>query len=90
MCDKLLQNIHRFETVAVRSHMTRRGGPVVTMKVVKYAEITDISKIPLEVLRPYLKPSAIEVAVNAWARATEFSATLPGVTVGERNESVVL
>lgn len=66
------------------------GGPVVTMKVIKYAEITDISKIPLEVLRPYLKPSAIEVAVNAWARATEFNSTLPGVKVGERNESVVL
>lgn len=64
-------------------------GPLVTMRTVRYAEITDIKAIPLDELRPYLKPSAIEDAVKRWAVATEYSVTMAGVKVGEREESVV-
>jgi hypothetical protein len=64
-------------------------GPLVTMKTVKYVQITDIKAIPLDELRPYLKPSAIEDAVRNWARATEYTGTMAGVEVGERDESVV-
>lgn len=64
-------------------------GPLVTMKTVKYVEITDAKAIPLDELRPYLKPSAIEEAVKRWAAATEYSGTMAGVKCGEREESVV-
>jgi hypothetical protein len=64
-------------------------GPLVTMQTVKYVEISDISLIPLEQLRPYLKPSDIEAAVKRWAVNTEYRGTLPGVTCGTREESVV-
>lgn len=64
-------------------------GPLVTMKTVKVVRIVDIKKIPLEELRPYLKPSAIEDAVKGWARATEYNGEMAGVWVGETEESVV-
>lgn len=64
-------------------------GPLVTMKQVKYVEITDTKLIPLDDLRPYLKPSEIEAAVKRWAVATEYTGTMPGVKCGEREESVV-
>lgn len=82
----------REATQATPAGMVRErfaDGPLVTMKTIKYAEITDIKAIPLDELRPYLKPSAIEDAVKAWARATEYSGTLAGVKVGEREEPVV-
>lgn len=64
-------------------------GPLVTMKPVKYVEITDIKLIPLNDLRPYLKPSEIEAAVKRWAVATEYTGTMAGVKCGERDDSVV-
>lgn len=64
-------------------------GPLVTMKTVKVVKIVDIKSIPLEELRPYLRPSAIEDAVKAWAKATEYSAEMKGVWCGETEESVV-
>jgi hypothetical protein len=64
-------------------------GALVTMRQVKYAEVVDSRLIPLEALRPYLKPSAIEEAVRRWAVATEYSQTMAGVRVGSRDESVV-
>ena len=64
-------------------------GPLVTMKQVKYVEVVDAKLIPLDALRPYLKPSEIEAAVKRWAVATEYTGTLPGVKCGEREESVV-
>lgn len=64
-------------------------GPLVTMKTVKFVEITSMSDVDLLALRPYLKPSAIEDAVKRWAVATEYRATMPGVQCGEREESVV-
>lgn len=64
-------------------------GPLVSMKTVRYAEVVNLKLIPLDDLRPYLKPSAIEEAVQRWAKATEFSQELPGVKVGSREESIV-
>lgn len=64
-------------------------GPLVTMATVKFVEIEDIALIPLEQLRPYLKPSDIEAAVKRWAVNTEYRGTLPGVKCGTREESVV-
>jgi len=64
-------------------------GPLVTMATVKFVEIEDIALIPLEQLRPYLKPSDIEAAVKRWAVNTEYRGTLPGVKYGTREESVV-
>lgn len=64
-------------------------GPLVTMKQVKFVDITNIKLIPLEELRPYLKPSEIEAAVKRWAVATEYTGTMAGVTCGDRDDSVV-
>jgi len=64
-------------------------GPLVTMKKVKFVDIIDIKLIPMDELRPYLKPSAIEDAVKRWAQATEYRGTMAGVEVGERDDSVV-
>lgn len=65
------------------------GGAMITAKQEPYVTILDASKIPLDLLRPYLKPSHIEQAVNAWARATEYKGTLPGVQAGHRDKGVV-
>jgi hypothetical protein len=64
-------------------------GPLVTMKTIKYVEIVDIKAIPLDELRPYLKPADIEAAVKRWAVVNDYAGTLPGVKCGEREESVV-
>ncbi len=64
-------------------------GPLVTMAQVKYVEIVDAKLIPLEDLRPYMKPSDIEAAVKRWAVNTEYRGTMPGVKCGTREESVV-
>lgn len=64
-------------------------GRLVTMKKVRFVEVVDFKVIPLEQLRAYLKPSAIEDALKRWAVATEYSQTMPGVRVGERDDSVV-
>lgn len=66
------------------------SGAILTMRKVNYARVVDASKIPLEALRPYLKPSAIEDAVKAWGRATEYKGTMPGVEVGSTDEGAVL
>jgi len=82
----------REATEATPAGMVRErfsDGPLVTMRTVKFAEITNIGDVDLLALRPYLKPSAIEDAVKRWAVATEYRATMPGVTCGEREESVV-
>lgn len=64
-------------------------GPLVTMKQVKFVDIVDIKLIPLEDLRPYLRPSEIEAAVKRWAVATEYTGIMAGVKCGERDDSVV-
>lgn len=64
-------------------------GPLVTMKTIKFVEIVDIKKIPLEELRPYLRPADIEAAVKRWATAMDYTGSMAGVNVGEREESVV-
>jgi hypothetical protein len=79
-------------TQATAAGMVRErfaDGPLVTMKTVKFVDIIDIKLIPLEDLRPYLKPSAIEDAVRRWATATEHRGTMAGVKCGEREESAV-
>ncbi len=62
---------------------------MVTMRKVKFANIVDLKLLPLEDLRPYLKPSALEAAVKDWARATEYKGTMAGVEVGERDDTVI-
>lgn len=79
-------------TQATPAGMVRQrfdDGPLITMRKIRYVEIADISKIPLDVLRPYIKMSAIEDALKRWATATEYRATMEGVEIGERDESVV-
>lgn len=62
---------------------TRGGnGIMLTMAETKFARVTDYTLVPLEALRPYLKPSAIDDAVKAWGKATEHKMTMPGVEVG--------
>lgn len=77
------------QTAAGMTRTRFEDGPLVSMRTVKFAEITNISDVDLLALRPYLKPSAIEDAVKRWAVATEYRATMPGVKVGEREESIV-
>ena len=77
---------------ATPAAMTRTrfdDGVLVTMKKVKYVTIVDADKIPLDRLRPYLKPSEIEAAVKRWAAATEYGSVMSGVEVGERDDTVI-
>jgi hypothetical protein len=64
-------------------------GQLVTMKKIRFAEVTNLAEVDLIALRPYIKMSAIEDAVKRWAQATEYRAEMKGVTVGERDEAVV-
>lgn len=82
----------REATQATPAGMVRErfaDGPLVTMKTIKYVEITDIKKIPLEELRPYLRPADIDAAVKRWASAMDYTGTMAGVACGEREDTVV-
>lgn len=54
-----------------------------------YAELLDRDKVDLEKLRPYLKTDAIEVALRAYAKATDYRGEIVGAKIGKRNKSVV-
>jgi hypothetical protein len=51
--------------------------------------IEDVSKLDLELLRPYLKEEALLLALRAWAKTTGYSQEMPGAIVALRDSVVV-
>ena len=70
----------------IRTGRTARGGMATLTRQWK-GEIEDAAAIPLELLRPYLSPEAIERAVNAAVRAGVRE--IPGVRIYEDARSQV-
>lgn len=68
---------------------TRFGtGHMATGKQVGYVEITDLEKIDLNKLRPYLKVAVIQAALNALAEQHDFNIKIEGANVGKRDAAV--
>lgn len=81
------------ETLAKPADLMReRGddGTMSTMAQEKYAEITDREKLDIAKLAPFLDYAALEKALRAWARTTDYRQAMPGASVGRRNKSRVL
>lgn len=64
------------------------SGHMSTARQVGYADVTDYNLLPLEVLRPYIKQAELERAVKAYAKMTDYSATIAGANIGKRDGTV--
>lgn len=62
---------------------------LVTMKQVAFAEVTDYTELPLELLRPYISQSALDSAVKAFARMTDHKTQIPGAKIGFKDDTVI-
>lgn len=83
----------QIDSAASPAELTRQRlteGGMVTMKTTFEVEVVDYEKLPLDVLRPYIRRDAIDKAVRAWANATEHKATLPGVSITREEGAAVL
>lgn len=82
----------RVETLVPAASIVRtRGndGTLATVKVVKYAVVEDRTLLDKDALWPFLTQEAIERALAAWARTTDYSTPMPGASIGRRNQSTV-
>lgn len=82
----------RVETVApVHAVVRNRGndGTLSTVRVVPYAIVEDRTLLDKDRLWPFLKMAAIEQALAAWAKTTDYNIQMPGASIGRRNESTV-
>lgn len=61
------------------------SGHLSTARQVGYAELVDINKIDLNVLRPYIKPDHLEQALKAWAKITDHKVQMDGARIGKRD-----
>lgn len=64
------------------------SGHMATARQVGYVEITDYDKLPLELLRPYIKRDALDAAVKAYAKMTQYKASIPGAIIDMRDDTV--
>lgn len=81
------------QTLAKSSDIMRErsdDGWMSTMAEVKYAEIEDRTKLDLAKLARFLPIKALEQALTAWARNTDYREEMPGAKVGRRNKTRVL
>lgn len=71
--------------------MRTRGddGTLSTMGTEKYAAIVDRDLLDKAALWPYLPLPALETALRAWAKNTDYRTPMAGAEVGRRNKSVV-
>lgn len=82
----------RIETLRKPADIMRtRGddGTLSTLSQEKYAEIVDRTQLNMAQLGPYFSIQALQQALNAWARATDYRQEMPGASVGRRNKSNV-
>lgn len=59
------------------------GGTTIGTNVKWMFEITDLSKIDLEALRPFIKPEALEAAIRAFVRINKGGRQIAGVRIFE-------
>ncbi len=71
--------------------MRRRGddGTLSTMGQETYAEMFDRTKLDFTKLGPYFAIAAVEVALRAWAKSTDYRTPMDGASIGRRNKSIV-
>lgn len=71
--------------------MRNRGddGTLTTMAQETYAEIVDRTKLDLAKLAPYLSLEALQKALNAWAKSTDYRQPMEGAEIGRRPKTVV-
>ena len=65
-----------------------RSGQV-TMRKQAVVFIEDVSKLDLDLLRPFLKEEHLLMALRSWAKATNYEQEMPGATVAMRDTTVV-
>ena len=64
-------------------------GPTVTMTTEPYVLITDFEMLDINILRPFIPHNALEKAVCAWARATDYNIRMRGAEIGRRPKTMV-
>lgn len=71
--------------------MRNRGndGTLTTVQQEKYAEVDDRTALDKEKLWPFLTFDAVEKALKAWAKNTDYNVQMDGARIGRRNKSVV-
>lgn len=82
----------RVATLAKPADIVRtrvEDGPTVTMATEPYAIVEDFSKLDLAILRPFIKQDALEQALRAWAKTTNFNTEMPGALIGRRPKTVI-
>ena len=62
---------------------------MVSMKRAPFVQVEDYALVDLERLRPYLKPEHIEYACRMWAKATNYSETMPGLIAEMREVAFI-
>jgi hypothetical protein len=73
----------------VGEHFEGERSGLVTMRKHEVVYIDDVSKLDLEQLRPFIKAEHLQMALRAWARATNFARQMPGATITCRETPVV-
>jgi hypothetical protein len=71
--------------------MRRRGedGTLSTMATEAYAIVEDYDLLDIAKLRPFLSHDALDKALRAWAKVTNYSQQMPGASIGRKPKSVV-
>jgi hypothetical protein len=82
----------RIATLAKPADIVRtrvEEGPVVTMAAEPFAVVEDYAALDKNALWPFVTRNAIEQALRAWARTTNYGTQMPGARVGRRPKTVV-
>lgn len=79
------------ERTSTADLMRTRGidGTLSTMQEEPYAEVVDRMLLDKNLLWPFLKAEAIESALKAYAKTTDFKVSMPGAAIGRRPKSRV-
>lgn len=80
------------ETLAKPADIMRErtaGGTLSTMGQEPYAEILNKADLDMAALWPFIKFEALQQALNAWARSTDYRTEMKGASVGRRAKSKV-
>jgi hypothetical protein len=92
--DKALEATTATGASAAQMVRTRVDEGMATMGTTKTAAIVDFaalksSPVALTALAPFLKHEWLEQAVRQWARTTNYSEELPGVSVGTQRKTII-
>jgi hypothetical protein len=74
--------------VGERFEGRERSGQV-AMRKTPVVFIEDVSKLDLELLRPFIKEEHLLMALRGWAKATGYSQEMPGATVAMRDSTII-